>query len=308
MKLNFALLTVVVFILSACEKKVLQYTPIAEVENLTKLTESKFIGIDKYDDHLLAHTFHQIFKSTDNGRTWEEIPKPSASINKVKFLNKDTIYLASTGRIYTTFDGGENWFSKKTSGTITDIDIYDGIAYATSTSSYSESYIYVCDGYYWTVIFKGDYVSSLATINVLDENHIIAAGTDRVYCHDGKTFKTVSLSGLNIIDSYFTEIEEGRLVGYELEKYDPDVLTHNIRDFFDKWEFRNKKIKFYKDSGKGVIVGEKTILKRSDDGTWVYLYNSDGSTIPYNYNDFVFLSENVILAVGYDGVMSKIQL
>ena len=89
-----------------------------------KINSSSLTGIDRAGTTLVAYGFLDVWRSTDNGRTWHSVRKPGKAIKqrsgklvnnkhvaRVDFVSAGTGWLLDSdgGRLYRTTDGGKRW-------------------------------------------------------------------------------------------------------------------------------------------------------------------------------------------------------
>ena len=204
--------------------------------------ENVVFAIGRYGDF-------QIYKSTDEGSTWNQIATvsdPSGSSPKLYIdpSNPQRMYIGGHGS-YSSTDGGVtwniiNWPSHGTEFLLSNID--------------SRGYIYVQD-YNWDGTLKlrlvrsTDYGSTFSVMNVYD-NNVYVYGSDyntgnTVCCVSPQTIyiSTNNCQTWNKINSIFPTPPASWSTGIAITQSNPVVFIYslNINDFGQVWEYEEAK-------------------------------------------------------------------
>jgi photosystem II stability/assembly factor-like uncharacterized protein len=216
---------------------------------------SQLTGFVVTEEFIEQSAIYTILKTTDGGKTWNEIFRPSPGKGELtaRFVNDQIGYAHDRYTIFMTTDGGESWRASASSNHISSIAITGNVAYAGFSSvgwpgitSTSPSYVVRSDdGVTWTRVKDFSHPTSQVGFSPQGDLGVVV-GHSWVSDPSVKSFYHISTStdkGENWVDS----VEEWP--GYSLDISAPSknvvyVLGISFPSATDPMEFQSFIIKY----------------------------------------------------------------
>lgn len=243
-------------------------------------------------------------RTVDGGSSWVKLTETDSSLSNysVFFVNRDTGFIGTSGKLFKTTNGGLSFTNTVMNGNVYDIYFVSSQNgwLVTSTGSCMRT---TDAGVSWNELGMG-VTLPLSSVKFLDRDTGWVVGKDRIFRtgNGGDNWNGQIVMSRLFTDVFFTDASNGCIVGEE-------GVIWTSTDGGGSWTSRSSGVStnllsvFFVDQSHGWVSGESgTILKTTNAGvSWVKENVQSQVIIP----QIAMLSPTKGFAVGFDGVILK---
>jgi hypothetical protein len=325
MKIIYKLVLVmsVLILITSCEKKVLTFVPVIEIEKDMSIPGAKNIMFFSFPSALVGYAASDsgvVYKTIDGGSSWKTITFGNDEICKgIEFFNETSGICLKGNNLYSTTDGGQIWkvigygdFIGKTKDGIGVLgECNNSICSISTSNNNGKSFEWFGD-----MFIDGDFTSA----RVVDSKVFVfsedVAYYDRVYGMDLSNYANIivnfeSITG-NPSDIYLSSFS-GAVVG-------PggmimDINKNNGYSYSCTYESYDGSFYCYYtvDGYDDLIVaaGDKTIATNKDFGMkdkWNEVFDKHGNGFDHTFYKICFIGQNTFYISGNNGLILKARI
>ncbi len=171
---------------------------------------------DNKSGYIFCGNGEGLFRSSNNGNTWERILIANQNIGVDDMVNSinNKLYVVADKNLYRSIDNGETW--EKTPAFIHGIKISpDNILYGWRFSMMTKS---IDDGLSWEIIYQGDFYSRSISKVFIDSRGFIyytkesQVGSFTISKDQGSSWKTIYLDKSDALVLSFLEVSNGKII------------------------------------------------------------------------------------------------
>jgi hypothetical protein len=320
-KISICILISSAILLSSCEKKIIEITPVLEIEDIS-IDKAKDIIHFSFPSEKVGYAASDtnfIYKTIDGGKTWTTITNSDwptyLRCKGIVFFDELKGFCLMGAEGYSTDDGGLNWTNSKPWYGMVNKEAFcgvtsSGVGIIGINESYNKTYLYrsLDKGQTFDVFSVITHEGELAGGRVSEAN-IFTYNTYDNYI-EGISYSDFSTFKINLtgdVNEFYYDMNKG--VGVGAEGY----LTENSNGYsyktlpihdYDFYSVDNK-------NGVAFAVGNKTIVTNMDiqsEEKWNHVFDIHGNGFQHKFLRVRFKDEKNLYISGENGLIWKARI